>query len=267
MTQFVDRWANRDVLTLQPYQAGKPIEELERELGITDVIKLASNENPRGPGPAVHAAIARASTALSRYPDGSGYRLKHALARHLGVRCRTDIARQRFERPARTRRTSRVVARKRRHRLRARVRRLSARGDRARRQARNGTRKELDARSRCNGAGGHRQHPNRVRCESEQSHGYVGEQAAANGVPRPHSGTRHHRAGRGLFRVRGARGIPERRRATRSLSESRRNAHLLEGLRARCDARRVLRVASRHRRSDQPRPPAVQRFVAGARVC
>lgn len=85
MTQFVDRWANRDVLTLQPYQAGKPIEELERELGITDVIKLASNENPRGPGPAVHAAIARASTALSRYPDGSGYRLKHALARHLGV--------------------------------------------------------------------------------------------------------------------------------------------------------------------------------------
>ena len=85
MTQFVDRWANRDVLTLQPYQAGKPIEELERELGITDVIKLASNENPRGPGPAVHAAIARASTALSRYPDGSGYRLKRALARQLGV--------------------------------------------------------------------------------------------------------------------------------------------------------------------------------------
>jgi histidinol-phosphate aminotransferase len=85
MTQFVDRWANRDVLTLQPYQAGKPIEELTRELGITDVIKLASNENPRGPGPAVHAAIARASTALSRYPDGSGYRLKHALARHLDV--------------------------------------------------------------------------------------------------------------------------------------------------------------------------------------
>ncbi len=85
MTQFVDRWANRDVLTLQPYQAGKPIEELERELGITDIIKLASNENPRGPGPAVHAAIARASTTLSRYPDGSGYRLKQALARQLGV--------------------------------------------------------------------------------------------------------------------------------------------------------------------------------------
>ncbi len=85
MTQFVDRWANRDILTLQPYQVGKPIEELQRELGVTDVIKLASNENPRGPGPAVLAAIARAATTLSRYPDGSGYRLKQALARHLGV--------------------------------------------------------------------------------------------------------------------------------------------------------------------------------------
>ncbi len=85
MTEFVERWANRDVLTLQPYQVGKPIEELTRELGVTDVIKLASNENPRGPGPAVHAALARAATTLSRYPDGSGYRLKQALARHLGV--------------------------------------------------------------------------------------------------------------------------------------------------------------------------------------
>jgi histidinol-phosphate aminotransferase len=85
MTQFVERWANRDILTLQPYQAGKPIEELQRELGVSDVIKLASNENPRGPGPAVHAAMVRAAATLSRYPDGSGYRLKHALAKHLGV--------------------------------------------------------------------------------------------------------------------------------------------------------------------------------------
>ena len=60
MTEFVERWANRDVLTLQPYQVGKPIEELTRELGVTDVIKLASNENPRGPGPAVREALARA---------------------------------------------------------------------------------------------------------------------------------------------------------------------------------------------------------------
>jgi len=86
MTQFVEQWANKAIGTLQPYQAGKPVEELTRELGITDVIKLASNENPRGPGPAVHAAIARAAQSLSRYPDGNGFRLKHALARHLGVR-------------------------------------------------------------------------------------------------------------------------------------------------------------------------------------
>jgi histidinol-phosphate aminotransferase len=85
MTTFIDQWANRDILTLQPYQAGKPIEELTRELGITDVIKLASNENPRGPGPGVHAAMARAATSLSRYPDGSGFRLKESLARHLDV--------------------------------------------------------------------------------------------------------------------------------------------------------------------------------------
>jgi len=86
MTEFVEQWANRDILTLQPYQVGKPIEEVQRELGVTDVIKLASNENPRGPGPAVHEAIARAAATLSRYPDGSGYRLKHALAKQLGVR-------------------------------------------------------------------------------------------------------------------------------------------------------------------------------------
>ena len=86
MTEFVEQWANRDILTLQPYQAGKPIEELQRELGITGVVKLASNENPRGPGPSVHAALAHAATTLSRYPDGSGYRLKRALAEHLCVR-------------------------------------------------------------------------------------------------------------------------------------------------------------------------------------
>ncbi len=76
---------NARVAGLTPYQPGKPIEELTRELGISDVVKLASNENPRGPGPAVRAALERAATDLSRYPDGSGYRLKRALCAHLGV--------------------------------------------------------------------------------------------------------------------------------------------------------------------------------------
>ena len=70
---------------LAPYQPGKPVEELERELGITGAVKLASNENPRGPGPAVHAALARAGGELTRYPDGNGFTLKRSLARHLGV--------------------------------------------------------------------------------------------------------------------------------------------------------------------------------------
>jgi histidinol-phosphate aminotransferase len=85
MHPFIEHWANRDVLQLTPYQPGKPIEELARELGITDIVKLASNENPRGPGPIVRAALERAAASLSRYPDGSGYRLKQVLAQRLGV--------------------------------------------------------------------------------------------------------------------------------------------------------------------------------------
>ena len=73
---------NPSIAKLQPYNPGKPIEEVTRELGVADVVKLASNENPRGPGQQVRERIARASEALSRYPDGSGYRLKLALARH-----------------------------------------------------------------------------------------------------------------------------------------------------------------------------------------
>ncbi|NOQ93234.1 MAG: histidinol-phosphate transaminase [Methylophaga sp.] len=68
------------VTKLQPYVPGKPIEELERELGITDIVKLASNENPLGPSDKVLAAIAEASKEVTRYPDGNGFTLKSALA-------------------------------------------------------------------------------------------------------------------------------------------------------------------------------------------
>lgn len=79
------------VRALMPYQPGKPVEELERELGIRSAVKLASNENPRGPGPAVHAALTAAGRALNRYPDGNGFELKRALSAHLAVdpRCIT----------------------------------------------------------------------------------------------------------------------------------------------------------------------------------
>ena len=72
---------NPNIAGLRPYNPGKPIEEVTRELGINDVVKLASNENPRGPGQCVRERIAGTLDALSRYPDGGGYRLRMALAR------------------------------------------------------------------------------------------------------------------------------------------------------------------------------------------
>ncbi|HEX7115899.1 MAG TPA: histidinol-phosphate transaminase [Steroidobacter sp.] len=78
------RLAAPGVRTLAPYVPGKPIEELEREYGIRDSIKLASNENPLGPGPKALEAIARASREIGLYPDGSGFALKQALARKHG---------------------------------------------------------------------------------------------------------------------------------------------------------------------------------------
>jgi histidinol-phosphate aminotransferase len=70
---------------LSPYQPGKPIEELERELGITNIIKLASNENPLGTPESAIMAINTALPQLSLYPDGSAYNLKKLLAKKLSV--------------------------------------------------------------------------------------------------------------------------------------------------------------------------------------
>lgn len=64
---------------LQPYVPGKPIEELEREFGVRDSVKLASNENPLGPPPSALAAIREGLDELALYPDGSGHCLKQAL--------------------------------------------------------------------------------------------------------------------------------------------------------------------------------------------
>ncbi len=74
------------IASLVPYPPGKPIEELEREYGISGSIKLASNENPLGPSPRAVAAIAKALANLHRYPDGSCYYLAQRLAAKLGVR-------------------------------------------------------------------------------------------------------------------------------------------------------------------------------------
>jgi histidinol-phosphate aminotransferase len=73
------------VRKLAPYVIGKPISELARELGVDDIIKLASNENPLGPSPRAVAAMQRAIADVWLYPDGNGHDLKEALARHHGV--------------------------------------------------------------------------------------------------------------------------------------------------------------------------------------
>ena len=70
---------------LVPYEPGKPVEEVQRELGLDRIVKLASNEGPYGPFPAAQEAIARATLELNRYPDGGAWRLRHALADQHGV--------------------------------------------------------------------------------------------------------------------------------------------------------------------------------------
>ncbi len=75
------------VRSIAPYLPGKPIGELAREFGLAerDIVKLASNENPRGPSAAVRAAIAAAADDICRYPDGNGFALKAALSARYGV--------------------------------------------------------------------------------------------------------------------------------------------------------------------------------------
>src|SRR3954447_13012832 len=75
------------VRSIAPYQPGKPISELARELGLKEegIIKLASNENPLGIGPRTRAAIEASIGDVARYPDGSGFELKQALAKRYGV--------------------------------------------------------------------------------------------------------------------------------------------------------------------------------------
>jgi len=75
------------VRSIAPYQPGKPISELAREMGLDErtIVKLASNENPRGIGPRTRAAIEAALADVARYPDGNGFELKQALAKRYHV--------------------------------------------------------------------------------------------------------------------------------------------------------------------------------------
>ena len=77
--------AHEGIEKLKPYQPGKPISELERELGITDIVKLASNENPLGCSDKVKEAVAAELTEIGRYPDGGGFILKDQVHAQFGV--------------------------------------------------------------------------------------------------------------------------------------------------------------------------------------
>ena len=79
------------ILELAPYQPGKPIEEVARELGLRDIVKMASNENPLGPSPRALEAIRQALPSIHLYPDGAGFHLKQKLAKRfdLGMDCFT----------------------------------------------------------------------------------------------------------------------------------------------------------------------------------
>ena len=81
---FLQR-ANTGVQSLSPYQAGKPIEELERELGISNIIKLASNENPFGFPDSAKLAITHQLNDLTRYPDSNGFELKVTIAKKFNL--------------------------------------------------------------------------------------------------------------------------------------------------------------------------------------
>jgi histidinol-phosphate aminotransferase len=80
------RLFRRSIADLVPYEPGKPVEEVQRELGLERVVKLASNEGPFGPFPSALEALARHAPELNRYPDGGAYTLRAALADRHGVR-------------------------------------------------------------------------------------------------------------------------------------------------------------------------------------
>ncbi|MGD2074767.1 MAG: histidinol-phosphate transaminase [Gammaproteobacteria bacterium] len=85
MSRTILKLAAPGVQALQPYTPGKPLAELQREYGIVDAVKLASNENPLGPSPRVPEVLQAGFGELARYPDGNGFALKAALAERHGV--------------------------------------------------------------------------------------------------------------------------------------------------------------------------------------
>lgn len=76
----------KSILNVKPYQPGKPIEEVKREMGLHDVIKMASNENPLGPSPKAVKAIRKYVNSINRYPEGSCFYLRQLVAKRLRIK-------------------------------------------------------------------------------------------------------------------------------------------------------------------------------------
>ncbi|SHG61098.1 histidinol phosphate aminotransferase apoenzyme [Thermosyntropha lipolytica DSM 11003] len=85
MNNFVETKARKEIFRLKPYVPGKPIEEVKRELGIEDIIKMASNENPLGPSPLAVEKIKETLDKIHFYPDSNNFYLKQKLAGHIGI--------------------------------------------------------------------------------------------------------------------------------------------------------------------------------------
>jgi histidinol-phosphate aminotransferase len=86
LAEIADSFFTPAVGGIVPYEPGKPVEEVQRELGLERVVKLASNEGPYGPVPAALEALERVARDYNRYPDGGAYRLRSALADRHGLR-------------------------------------------------------------------------------------------------------------------------------------------------------------------------------------
>ena len=84
---MIEQYANRFVCDLVAYEPGKPIDETARELGLdpSQIVKVASNENPLGPSPLAKEAMRQAIEEAHIYPDGGGYRLRSAIADSFGM--------------------------------------------------------------------------------------------------------------------------------------------------------------------------------------
>jgi histidinol-phosphate aminotransferase len=86
LAEIAESFFKPAVNDLVPYEPGKPVEEVQRELGLERVVKLASNEGPFGPFPEAREAIERSTAELNRYPDGGAYRLRATIAELQGLR-------------------------------------------------------------------------------------------------------------------------------------------------------------------------------------